>query len=325
MKHTAVLRALRLVAVAAAFFAAPWAFAAEPYPTKPVRIIVPFGAGGTSDVVARLVAAKLSESLKQTVNIDPKPGANGLIGTDAVAKAAPDGYTLLMTVASAQTLATILYKAPYDPVKDFAPISLVANPGGMFVVNAALPVRTMQEFAAEARTRPGRFSYGAGTALLRLIGEQLKAELKADITMVPYKGTGPQLAAVLGGEVDAVVDPFVGLQHVRSGKLRALAVMLPKRSPLLPDVPTMEEVGLKGITLDTWVALLAPAGTPEAIVTRLSAEVARVVALPDVRERLAALNYEPVGSSPAQLAATIEADLAKWRRIVRETNYKPEE
>ena len=122
-----------------------------------------------------------------------------------------------------------------------------------------------------------------------------------------------------------MVDPFVGLQHVKSGKLRALAVMLPKRSPLLPDVPTMEEVGLKGITLDTWVALLAPAGTPEAIVTRLSAEVARVVALPDVRERLAALNYEPVGSSPAQLAATIEADLAKWRRIVRETNYKPEE
>ncbi|MCW5656896.1 MAG: tripartite tricarboxylate transporter substrate binding protein [Burkholderiaceae bacterium] len=325
MNHTLVLRALRVAAVAAAFVAAPWASAAEPYPSKPVRIIVPFGAGGTTDVVARLVAGKLSESLKQTVIIDPKPGANGLIGTDAVAKAAPDGYTLLMTVASAQTLTTILYKAAYDPVKDFAPISLVANPGGVFVVNAALPARTMQEFAAEARSRPGRFSYGAGTALLRLIGEQLKAELKADITMVPYKGTGPQLAAVVGGEVDAVVDPFVGMAHIKSGKLRPLAVLLPKRSPLLPDVPTLEETGIKGITLDSWVAMLAPAGTPAEIVTRLSTEVARIVALPDVRERLAALNYEPIGSSPAQLAATIDADLAKWRRIVRETNYKPEE
>jgi tripartite-type tricarboxylate transporter receptor subunit TctC len=323
---TASLRiVLRTVALCTALFAVPWAAATEPYPARPVRLVVPFGAGGTTDVVARLVATKLSEALKQTVNVDPKPGANGMIGTDTVAKAAPDGYTLLMTVASAQTLATILYKAPYDPVKDFAPISLVANPGGVFVVNAALPVRTMQEFAAEARTRPGRFSYGAGTSLLRLIGEQLKLELKADITMVPYKGTGPQLAAVVGGEVDAVVDPFVGMAHIKSGKLRPLAVLLPKRSPLLPDVPTLEETGIKGITLDTWVALLAPAGTPPEIVTRLSAEVARIVALPDVRERLAALNYDPIGSTPAQLAANIDADLVKWRRIVKETNYKPEE
>jgi tripartite-type tricarboxylate transporter receptor subunit TctC len=325
MRLASLLRTLRFIALSSALVVAPWASAAEPYPTKPLRIVVPFGPGGTTDVVARLVAAKLAESVKQTVNVDPRPGANGIIGTDTVAKAAPDGYTLLMTVASAQTLTTVLYKAPFDPVRDFTPISLVANPGGVFVVNAALPVRTMQEFAAEARSRPGRFSYGAGTSLLRLIGEQLKLELKADITMVPYKGTGPQLAAVVSGEVDAVVDPFVGMGHIKSGRIRPLAVLMPKRSPLLPDVPTLEETGIKGITLDSWVALLAPAGTPPEIVSLLSAEVARIVALPDVRERLAALNYEPIGSTPVQLAGTIEADIAKWRRIVRETNYKPEE
>jgi tripartite-type tricarboxylate transporter receptor subunit TctC len=299
--------------------------AADDYPTRPIRMVVPFGAGGTSDVVARLIAAKLTESLKQTINVEPKPGANGIIGTDIVAKAAPDGYTLLLTVASAQTLTPALYKLPFDPVKDFAPVSLVANLGGVFLVNANLPVRTMQEFAAEARKRPGRFSYGAGTSLLRLIGEQLKQATGADITMVPYKGTGPQLAAVVAGEVDAVVDPFVGMPHVKSGKVRPLAVLMNKRSPLLPDVPTFEEAGIKGIALDSWAAVLAPAGTPAEIVAKLSSEIARIVALPDVRERLAALNYDPVGSTPAELARTIDAEIAKWKRVVKESNYKAED
>ena len=301
------------------------ASAAEPYPSRPIRVVVPFGAGGTSDVVARLLSAKLSESLKQTVNVDPKPGANGIIGTDIVAKAAPDGYTLLLTVASAQTLTPALYKLPFDPVKDFAPVSLVANLGGVLLVNANVPARTMQEFVAQARTRPGRFSYGAGTSLLRLIGEQLKQATGADITMVPYKGTGPQMAAVVGGEVDAVVDPFVGMAHVKSGKVRPLAVLMNKRSPLLPDVPTLEETGIKGIALDSWAAVLAPAGTPPEIVGRLSTEIARIVALPDVRERLAALNYDPVGSTPAELGRTIDAEIAKWKRVVKEANYKAED
>ena len=161
---------LRRLLLGAALSLPLLARAADPYPSRPIRIVVPFAPGGTSDVVARLVAAKLSEALKQTVNVDPRPGANGIIGTDIVAKAAPDGYTLLLTVASAQTLTPALYKLPFDPVKDFAPVSLVANLGGVFLVNANLPVRTMQEFAEEARKRPGRFSYGAGTSLLRLIG-----------------------------------------------------------------------------------------------------------------------------------------------------------
>jgi tripartite-type tricarboxylate transporter receptor subunit TctC len=323
MNHTP--SALRRLLLGAAMLLPLLAGAAEPYPSKPIRIVVPFGAGGTSDVVARLVAAKLSESLKQTVNVDPKPGANGIIGTDIVAKAAPDGYTLLLTVASAQTLTPALYKLPFDPVKDFAPVSLVANLGGVFLVNANLPVRTMQEFAAEARTRPGRFSYGAGTSLLRLIGEQLKQATGADITMVPYKGTGPQMAAVVAGEVDAVVDPFVGMSFVKAGKVRPLAVLMSKSSPLLPDVPTLEEAGIKGIALDSWAAVLAPAGTPPEIVAKLSAEIARIVALPDVRERLAALNYDPVGSTPAELGRTIDAEIVKWKRVVKESNYKAED
>jgi len=317
--------AMRRLLLSATLLLPLLAHAAEAYPSRPIRMIVPFGAGGTSDVVARLIAARLTESLKQTVNVEPKPGANGIIGTDTVAKAAPDGYTLLLTVASAQTLTPALYKLPFDPVKDFAPVSLVANLGGIFLVNANLPVRTMQEFATEARKRPGRFSYGAGTSLLRLIGEQLKQATGADITMVPYKGTGPQLAAVVAGEVDAVVDPFVGMPHVKSGKVRPLAVLMNKRSPLLPDVPTFDEAGIKGIALDSWAAVLAPAGTPPEIVAKLSSEIARIVALPDVRERLATLNYDPVGSTPAELARTIDAEIVKWKRVVKESNYKAED
>ncbi len=316
---------LRRLLLGAALSLPLLARAADPYPSRPIRIVVPFAPGGTSDVVARLVAAKLSEALKQTVNVDPRPGANGIIGTDIVAKAAPDGYTLLLTVASAQTLTPALYKLPFDPVKDFAPVSLVANLGGVFLVNANLPVRTMQEFAEEARKRPGRFSYGAGTSLLRLIGEQLKQAIGADITMVPYKGTGPQLAAVVAGEVDSVVDPFVGMPFVKSGKVRPLAVLMNKRSPLLPDVPTFEEAGIKGIALDSWAAVLAPAGTPPEIVAKLSSEIARIVALPDVRERLATLNYDPVGSTPAELGRTIETEIVKWKRVVKESNYKAED
>ncbi|WP_332824122.1 Bug family tripartite tricarboxylate transporter substrate binding protein [Ramlibacter sp.] len=302
---------------------APWAAAAQPYPVKPVRIVVPFGAGGSTDVLARLVAPRLSEALKQNFIVESMPGADGIVGTGAVARAAPDGYTLLMTAASPLTLAPLLQKVPYDPVKDFAPISLMVNLNGVLAVNAALPVRTVQDFAAEARTRPGRFSFGAGTSLLRLIGEQLKQALQADITIVPYKGTGPQLNAVLAGEVDAVVDPFVGISHIKAGKLRPLAVLQGNRSPLMPDVPTLEELGIKGITLGSWTALLAPAGTPPEIVARLSAEVARIMALPEVRERLVTLYQEPAGSTPAELSATVQTDLAKWRRIATESNFKP--
>lgn len=316
-------RALRQLALFGSLALGSWAAAAQPYPAKPVRIVVPFGAGGSTDVLARLVAPRLSESLKQNFIVESMPGADGIVGTSAVARAAPDGYTLLMTAASPLTLAPILQKVPYDPVKDFAPISLMVNLNGVLAVNAALPVRTMQEFAAEARSRPGRFSFGAGTSLLRLIGEQLKQALQADLTVVPYKGTGPQLNAVLAGEVDAVVDPFVGISHIKAGKLRPLAVLQGSRSPLLPDVPTLEEIGLKGITLGSWTALLAPAGTPPDIVSRLSSEVARIMALPEVRERLVTLYQEPAGSTPAELASTVQADLAKWRRIATESNFKP--
>jgi tripartite-type tricarboxylate transporter receptor subunit TctC len=314
-------RALRQFALFGSLALACGMAAAQSYPSKPVRIVVPFGVGGSTDVLARLVAPRLSAALKQNFLVDSMPGADGIVGTSAVARAAPDGYTLLMTAASPLTLAPILQKVPYDPVKDFAPISMMVSLNGVLAVNASLPVRTMQEFAAEARSRPGRFSFGAGTSLLRLIGAQLNQALGADITVVPYKGTGPQLNAVLAGEIDAVVDPFVGISHIKTGKLRPLAVLQSSRSPLLPDVPTLDEIGIKGITLGSWTALMAPAGTPPEIVSRLSAEVARIMSLPEVRERLVTLYQEPVGSTPAELAATVESDLAKWRRIARDSNF----
>lgn len=314
-------RALRQFALFGSLALASGMVAAQSYPSKPVRIVVPFGVGGSTDVLARLVAPRLSAALKQNFLVDSMPGADGIVGTSAVARAAPDGYTLLMTAASPLTLAPILQKVPYDPVKDFAPISMMVSLNGVLAVNASLPVRTMQEFAAEARSRPGRFSFGAGTSLLRLIGAQLNQALGADITIVPYKGTGPQLNAVLAGEIDAVVDPFVGISHIKAGKLRPLAVLQASRSPLLPDVPTLDEIGIKGITLGSWTALMAPAGTPPEVVSRLSAEVARIMSLPEVRERLVTLYQEPVGSTPAELAATVEADLAKWRRIARDSNF----
>jgi tripartite-type tricarboxylate transporter receptor subunit TctC len=316
-------QALRQLALFALLALATSTFAAEPYPAKPVRIVVPFGVGGSTDVLARLIAPKLSESLKQNFIVDSMPGADGSIGTGAVARAAPDGYTLLMTASSPLTLAPVLQKVTYDPVRDFAPISLMVNLNGVLVVNAALAVRTVEDFAAEARSRPGRFSFGAGTSLLRLIGEQFKQALQADLTVVPYKGTGPQLNAVLAGEVDAVVDPFVAIPHIKAGKLRPLAVLQSSRSPLLPEVPTLEESGIKGITLGSWTALLAPAGTPPEIVSRLSVEVARIMSLPEVRERLLMLYQEPAGSTPAELATTLESDLAKWRRIAKDSNLQP--
>ncbi|MCG3185831.1 MAG: hypothetical protein IOMNBAOH_00343 [Rhodocyclaceae bacterium] len=326
--RSAVHRAGRHCAVLVGLFAmllAGQAVRADSYPSKPIRIVIPFSPGGATDVVARLVANKLGEALKQSVVVESRPGANGIIGTDAVAKATPDGYTLLATVASAHTLIPSLYKLPYDPIKDFAPISQVATLNGLIVVNAGVPAKSMQEFIALAKSKPGQLSYSSGTSLINLIGEQFKQAAGIDLIAVPYKGTGPQLTAVVSGEVSMTIDPYTGLSFIKAGKIRPLAVIAPKRTPLLPDVPTLEETGIKGVSLDSWAGILAPAGVPKEIVRRLSAEIARIVALPDVRERMAAINYEPVGNSPEQFAEIIEREIAKWRRVVKETNFKVEQ
>ncbi|TAK71756.1 MAG: tripartite tricarboxylate transporter substrate binding protein [Betaproteobacteria bacterium] len=302
----------------------PLAAWSDAYPSKSIRLVIPFSPGGATDVVARIVAQKLTEAFKQSVVVDSRPGANGIIGTDIVAKAAPDGYTLLASVASAHTLNPSIYKLPYDPLKDFVAVSLVANLPIMVVAHPSLPAKTIQEFIALAKSKPGQINFSSGTSLIQLTGELFKSATDTNIVAIPYKGTGPQLTAVLAGEVSLTFDPFTALSQVKAGKLRALAILAPKRSPLLPDVPTLEEAGVRGVDVASWVGILVPAGTPNEIVNRLQGEIAKIAAMPDVKERFASISYEPVGSTPEQFANLIRVELAKWAKVVKETNFKVE-
>lgn len=297
---------------------------ADTWPSKPIRLVIPFAPAGPADVLARVVAQKLGPSLGQTVLPDNRAGANGIVSTDVVAKAAPDGYTLLMTVGSAQTRAPNLYKLPYDAQKDLVAISNFATLKTMIVVHPSVPAKTLQEFIALAKANPGKYDYAAGTSLVQLVGESFKRATGTHIVAIPYKGTGPQLAAVLAGEVAMTIDPFTAVQHVKAGRLRALAMLSDKRSPVLPEVPTLRESGVHGVELSSWIGLMAPAGTPRPIIDRLHAEMVKIVAMPDVKERLARLNYEPVGDTPEQFAAAIAAETARWAKIVKETGFKPE-
>ena len=318
-------RALLLgLAACAAGWSLP-ARAADEWPSRPIRLIVPFSPGGATDIVARIVSQKLGEALKQSVVVENRSGANGMIGTEAVARAAPDGYTLLLNTAGAQTLSPVLYKASYEPLKSFAPVSLIANIGFVMVVNPKVPARSVKEFVELARSGKRHMSFAGGSSMVSLIGEQFKLNIGTpDMVNVQYKGTGPQMQAVVGGEVDMTIDPFNSLEMIRAGKLRALGVLAEKRSPSLPDVPTMKEQGFDHMVFNSWAALLAPAGTPPAIVQRLNAEMTKIVAMPDVREQFAKIDYEPMGGTPEQLATLITDDTARWRKIVKDTKFMAE-
>jgi len=307
--------------------AASWALPAQAqgeWPNRSIRVIVPFSPGGATDTVARIVSQKLGEALKQPVVVENRGGANGMIGTEAVARAAPDGYTLLLNTGGAQVLSPVLYKAKYDPLKSFAPISLIANIGIVMVVNPKVPATSVKEFVDLARSGKRHMSFAGGSSMVSLLGEQFKLNIGApDMVNVQYKGTGPQMQAVMGGEVDMALDPFTALEMIRAGKLRALGVFSEKRSPSLPDVPTMKEQGFD-MVFNSWTALLAPAGTPPAIVQRLNAEMSKIVAQPEIREQFARFDYEPMGGSPEQLATLIETDTARWRKIVKDTKFMAE-
>jgi tripartite-type tricarboxylate transporter receptor subunit TctC len=299
------------------------AWAQSAYPNRPIRIIVPYAPGGATDIVARLVSQQLSTALTQPVTVENRAGANGMIGTEAVARAAPDGYTLLMNTAGAQTLNTVLYKANYEAVKSFEPISQIANIGFVIVVHPSLPVKTIQEYIALARAKTQPMNVSTGTAMIELLSEKFKSTAGLpDLVNVPYKGTGPQMTAVVGGEVGMTIDPFTGLQMIKAGKVRALAVLSANRSPALPDVPTLQEAGVPGMNFNSWAGLLAPAGTPKDIVTRLHAEVSRIVDTPEIKARLAALDYEVVNSTPEQFVANLTDETARWAKLVKDSNYK---
>ena len=300
---------------------------AQDYPARAVRIVSPFSPGGPNDIIARLVAQRLSESLGQPFVVENRAGAGGNLGTDAVAKAPSDGYTLLFAGPGSLIINPLLSKVPYDTARDFAPISIVATAPNVLVVHPAVPAKTVKELIALARAEPGRLNYAsAGTGSTAHFAVALFASMAGvQLAHVPYRGTGPGVNDLVGGQIQLAIFgiPPV-LPHVRSGKLRALAVTGTSRSSELPDVPTVDEAGLPGYQMNPWYGLLAPTGTPPAIVARLSAEVAKMVRTPDMREKLIAQGAEPVGSTADQYRAAIAADTTFWARVIRETGIKGE-
>ncbi len=302
--------------------------AAQTYPSKSVRMVVPFAAGaGSNDIMARLMAQKLSDSFAHQFVVDNRPGASGIIGTDIVAKAPPDGYTVLMMSLTFTVLPNLFSKLPYDTLKDLTPVTMVASAPLMLVVNPSVPAKSVVEFIAYAKANPGKLNFGSGGAgaTPHLAGEMLKSMAGIQVTHIPYKGGAPALADLIGGQIQFMCENIPGtLPFVKAGKLRALAITDLKRSPLLPDLPTLDESGLKGYQIVGWNGMFVPAGTPQAIVTRLYTGVSSALALADVKERLATLGADGVGDSPQHFAAFIKADIAKWAQVVKTAGIKVE-
>jgi tripartite-type tricarboxylate transporter receptor subunit TctC len=295
---------------------------AQAWPTRSISLVVPFPAGGTTDVLARALADKLSQSLGQPVVVESRPGAGATLGADYVAKAKPDGYTLLMGAVH-HTIATSVYKKlPYDFQKDLAPVTTVAMVPNVLVVNAALtPARNVTELVAFAKSAPAKLAYGSngnGTAQ-HLIGTQFQASTGVELLHVPYKGSGPLTTDLLGGQVAMSFDTITPvLQHIQAGKLRALAVTTAKRSSVLPDVPTLEEAGLQGFDIGTWFGVLAPAATPKDVVARLNSEMVKIIRSPDFAQRMQAIGAEPLGGTPQQMAWQIADETTKFAKLVKD-------
>jgi tripartite-type tricarboxylate transporter receptor subunit TctC len=316
-----------LALFACAALALPLAALAQAYPARPVRIIVPFPPGGPADVLGRMFADKLQGMWNQPVLVDNRAGAAGNVGSEAAAKSAPDGYTVLLAASSHVTNAALYAKLPYDPIKDFTPISQVAYYSLVLVTHPSLPVASLGELIAYAKANPGRISWasaGSGTPT------HLTAELFGIVTgikflHVPYKGAAPATTDLLGGQVQAMFNnPVSALPHVRSGQLRGLATTGAQRSPAAPDIPTVAELGFAGFEAGTWYALLGPAGMPKDIAAKVSADANAVLKMADVRAKLAAQGVEPVGTTPGQLLAIMNADLEKWTKVIRSANIKPD-
>jgi tripartite-type tricarboxylate transporter receptor subunit TctC len=319
--------AVLLTSLVALALPAAQALAQKSYPNKAIRMIVPFAPGGSNDIMGRLVAAKLTESMGQQVVVDNRPGASGIVGTDLAAKAAPDGYTVLVMSLTFTVNPSIRSKLPYDTEKDLVPVTLIASAPLILVVHPSLPVKSVKEFIAYAKANPGKLNFGSGGpgSTPHLAGEMLKTMAGLEMTHVPYKGGGPALADLLGGQIQLMLENIPStLPFVKSGKLRVLAVTSKKRSPTVPDVPTLDEAALKGYELTGWNGLFVPRGTPRAIVNQLHAETVKALAAPDVKERLAAMSAELGGESPEKFAVFIKAEITKWAKIAKEAGLKVE-
>ncbi len=300
--------------------------AAQTYPTKPIRLVVPFPAGGTTDILAREVGQRLSASLGQPVVIDNRPGAAGNIGTELVAKSAPDGYTLLMCTVSTHAINPNLYaKLPYDHVADFAPVILVASVPNVLEVTPTLPVNSVADLIKLAKDKPGQINFassGSGTSI-HLSGELFKTMAGVDMTHVPYRGSAPALTDLIAGQVQVMFDNLPSsLPQIKAGKLRAIAVTSAQRAPALPNVPTIAESGLPGFEATSWFGVVAPAGTPPAIVARINADLNEWLQSPDAKEKLLAQGAAAGGGSPEQFAAFIQAETEKWAKVVKSSGAK---
>jgi tripartite-type tricarboxylate transporter receptor subunit TctC len=301
---------------------------ADVYPSRPIRFVVAFPPGGGTDIIARSIAQKLAERLARQVLVDNRPGAGGNIGTDIVAKSAPDGYTMLMGSAGPLAINSSLFASmPFDPQRDLAPVTLAASTPNLLVVHPSLKVATVKELVELARAHPGEINFassGHGTPA-HLAGELFNSMAGVKLVHVPYKGAAPALADLLGGQVQLMFSTMPpALPHVKDGKLRALAVTSAKRSPATPNLPTVDEAALPGFEANTWHGVVLPAGTQPAIIARLNREIVAILHLPEIVERLSSQGAEPVGSTPEEFAAYIRSETKKWAKVVRESGAKAE-
>jgi len=296
---------------------------AQAYPTKPVTIIVPFAAGGTTDILARIIGQALTAELGQPVVVDNRAGAGGNIGGQAAAKAAPDGHTLFMGTVGTHAINASLYKKmPFDPVKDFAPLTRVANVPNLLVANPAQPYKSVKDLIAYAKANPGKVNFGSSGngSSIHLSGELFKSLAKVDMQHVPYKGSAPAVTDLLGNQIGIMFDNMPSaIQHVRSGKLVPLAVTTAKRSPELPNVPTIAEAGVPGYEATSWFGMFAPAGTPAPVLAKLNAAIVKVLGQPDVKKKINEQGAEVYSETPEQFAAFIQAESVKWGKVVKES------
>jgi len=316
---------VRLIALVLCSLFVAAAGAQDAYPSRPVRFILPFPPGGGTDILGRLIADRLSAGLGQPVVTENRGGAGGNVGAEAAAHSAPDGYTIVLVAPSLAISPSLYSKLNYDPVRDFAPISLVATVPNVMITNPSVEVQTLKEFIALARSKPGEMNFGSGGSGTsnHLAGELFNIVTGAKLVHVPYKGVNLAMQDVLSGRVQLV---FIGipaaLPHIKAGRLRALALVAPQRSPALPELPTAAEAGLKDFEVTTWYGVLAPAGTPQPIVTRLNAELGTIMHTADVKERLAGMATDPLTSTPEEFAAYLKQEIAKWGDVVRKANLK---
>jgi tripartite-type tricarboxylate transporter receptor subunit TctC len=299
---------------------------AQPYPSKPITIVVPFAAGSGTDSITRILAQQLSVALNQGVVIDNKAGASGIIAATYVARAAPDGYTLLMATNSTHSANPSLFKTlSYDPVKDFVPVARAGSYVFMLVVHPDIPAKTLPELVAYAKANPGKLTFASGNTTGIVAGETLKSKAGIDILHVPYKSTPPALTDVIGGRVSMMfIDLAPGLEQVRAGKLRALAVTTKNRSALLPDLPSLHEAGIPGYDVTSWAGLFAPAGTPKEVVARLNEEIGKIIANPDVKAKIAVTGFDAFTGPPETLAAFVQSELVNWAKLIKDAGIEPQ-